>query len=123
MSQEMRGPLAVDHLHRVAQAAVAVHQFARRRALGAMRAAIDRAIPAGLLADPHAVRDFGHHGAADRAVRADVLADAWRPAPAVEPAASALRTLAERQRAERGQAAGREAGAAQESAAIEAAAD
>src|SRR5260221_7077892 len=45
-------PLPADHLERVAQAPVAVDDLARRRALGAVRAAIDRAVPARLLADP-----------------------------------------------------------------------
>ena len=35
-------PLAVDQLHRIFQAAVAVHKLAHRGALGAMRAAVDR---------------------------------------------------------------------------------
>ena len=35
-------PLAVDELHRISQPPVAVHEFAHRSALGAMRAAIDR---------------------------------------------------------------------------------
>src|SRR5262245_25549733 len=46
-------PLAVDQLHRVAQTPIAVHKLAHRGTLGAMRPAIDRRIPAGLLADPH----------------------------------------------------------------------
>src|SRR5438874_8858230 len=40
-----------------------------------MRAAIDRAIPAWFLADPHTVSDLGGDGAADRAMGADALAD------------------------------------------------
>ena len=86
-------PLAVHELHRIAQAAVAVHEFAGRGALGAVRAAVDRRIPARLLADPNAVDDFGDDGAADRAMRADVLADGGAGG-AIDPAASALRTLA-----------------------------
>ena len=68
-------PLSADHLHRVAQAAIAMHQLACRRALGAMRAAVDGAVPAGLLPDPHAVLDLGQDRAADRTVRAHILAD------------------------------------------------
>src|SRR5664279_5100662 len=68
------GPLTVDQLHRIFQPAFAHHQFAHRGAFGAVRAAIDRTIPARLLADPDAVRHFGGDGAADRAVRADALA-------------------------------------------------
>src|SRR5262245_23324978 len=67
------GPLPVHQLHRITQAAVAVHELAGRGALGTVRAAVDRRIPAGLLPDPHAVDDFADHGAADRAMRADVL--------------------------------------------------
>ena len=71
-----------------------MHELAHRGALGAMRAAIDRAVPARLLADPHAVRDLGDDRAADRAMRADVLADGdlRRRAGGGGPA-SALRTL------------------------------
>ena len=69
-------PLAVDELHRVFQPAVAVHDLADRRALGAVRAAVDRALPGRLLAGPDAVLDLGRHRAADRAVGADVLLDA-----------------------------------------------
>src|SRR5262249_8527908 len=69
------GPLAVDQLHRVTQTAIAMDDFAHRGAFGAMRAAIDRAVGARLLADPHAIGDFRCHSAADRAVCADALAD------------------------------------------------
>ena len=113
------GPLAVDELHRIFQPPVAVHQFAHRRALGAMRAAVDRAIPAGLLADPHAVRDFGDHRAADRAVRADVLADGDLRTRRRRRTGLGLAHAAERQRAERGETARHQAGAAQEGATVE----
>ena len=69
------GPLAVHELHRIFQAAIAVHDLARRSALGAMGAAIDRRVPGGFLADPHAIGDLRRHRAANRAERADVLAD------------------------------------------------
>src|SRR5690348_149809 len=39
------GPLAIDELHRVPQAAIAMHELAHRGALGTMGATIDRAIP------------------------------------------------------------------------------
>src|SRR5258708_1299455 len=68
------GPFAVHLFHRIFQPAVAVHELTHRSALGAVRAAVDRTIPARLLADPHAVRHFGGDRAADRAMRADVLA-------------------------------------------------
>ena len=65
-------PLAVFLLHRIFQAAVAVDDLTDRRALGAMGAAVDRAVPGGLLTDPDAVLDLGLDRAADRAMRADV---------------------------------------------------
>src|SRR6185295_12171097 len=116
------GPLAVDQLHRVFQPAVAVHELAHRGALGAMRAAVDRRFPARLLADPYAVRHFGHHRAADRAVRADVLADGDLRAGRRRRTGLRLAHAAKRQCAERSDAAGDQAGAAQEGAAVEAAA-
>src|SRR5262249_4280888 len=59
-------PLPAGELHRITQAAFAVDQFAYGRALGAMRAAIDRTVPTRLLSDPHAVSDLSRDGAADR---------------------------------------------------------
>src|SRR5664279_4745088 len=114
------GPLAVDQLHRIFQPALAHHQFAHRGALGAVRAAIDRTIPARLLADPDAVRHFGGDGATDRAVRADALAYGDRGALGRRRTGFGLAHAGERQRAERGETAGGEAGAAQEAAAIDA---
>src|SRR6478672_2104493 len=67
-------PGAAFELHRVFQAALAADQFAHRGALGAVRAAVDRRVPARLLADPHAVDDFRGDGAADGTMRADALA-------------------------------------------------
>ena len=59
-----------------------------------MRAAVDRAVPARLLADPDAVRDLRGDGAADGAMGADALAldAAARPVAGGGPAL-ALRTL------------------------------
>ena len=114
-------PLAVHELHRIAQPALAQHVVAHRRALAAMRAAIDRAVPARLLADPHAVGDLGDDRAADRAMRADILADRHRRAGRRRRAGLGLADAAERQRAERGEGAGGEAGTAQEVATIDAA--
>ncbi len=68
-------PLAADELHRIFQAAVAVHELAHGGALGAMGAAVDRAFPGRLLADPDAVLHLGGDRAADRAMGADVLLD------------------------------------------------
>ncbi len=112
-------PLAVDELHRVLQPPVAMHEFAHRGALGAMRAAIDRAVPARLLADPHAVRDFGDDRAADRAVGADVLADRDLRAGGRRRTGLRLAYAAERQRTDGREASGRQSGAAQERPAIE----
>src|SRR3546814_463532 len=44
-------PLAVHQLGRMLQAALTVRMLADRRALGAMGAEVDRAVPAGLLSD------------------------------------------------------------------------
>ena len=118
-SQLIAGPLAVDELHRVFEPAVAVHEFAHRGAFGAMRAAVDRAVPTRLLADPHAVGHFGGDGAADRAMRADAFADGHRGAWRGRRAGLGLTHAGERQRAERRETAGGQTGAAQESAAIE----
>ena len=68
-------PLVVDELERVFEPAVAVDDLADRRALRAMRAAVDRALPARLLAGPDAVLNLCDDRAADRAVGADVLLD------------------------------------------------
>ena len=68
-------PVAVHQLHGIAQPAIAVHVVADRRALGAVRAAVDRAVPARLLAEPDAVGHLGHDGATDRAMGAHVLVD------------------------------------------------
>ena len=114
LSQDHAGPLAVDELHRVSQPPVAVHELAHRGALGAMRAAVDRRVPARLLADPHAVCDLGDHRAADRAMRADVLADGDLRARGRRRAGLRLAHAGERQRAERGETAGDEPRAAQE---------
>src|SRR5207253_1473683 len=93
-----------------------------RRALGAMRAAIDRAVPARLLTDPHAVLHLGGDRAADRAMGADVLARFDRRARLGRRPGLGLAHAAERQRAESRESAGHEARAAQEAAAIERAA-
>src|SRR5262245_37865075 len=82
-----------------------------------MRTAIDRAFPTRLLADPHTVRHFGKHGAADRAVRADILANG-RPADVRTRGFGFLHTR-ERQRADRCKAAGHQAGTTQEATTIE----
>src|SRR5260370_9940161 len=82
------GPFALDELQRVFEAALAGDELAHRGALGAMRPAVDRAVPARLLADPDAIGDLGGDRAADRAMGADAFADRdlpaagrWRPSP------------------------------------------
>src|SRR5262249_39266291 len=82
-------------------------------------AAVDRRIPAGLLADPHAVRDFRHHRAADRAMRADVLTDGDLRASGRRGAGLGPAHARERQCAKRGETAGGEARADKEGAALE----
>ena len=71
-SHEIRCPLAVDELHRRLQPMRMLDDpvLAHRRALGAVRAEIDRRLEHRLLARPHAVLDRRVDRAADRAVRA-----------------------------------------------------
>ena len=85
-----------------------------------MRAAIDRAVPARLLADPHAVGDLGGDGAADRAMGADALADRHLRAGGRRRSGLGLPHAAERQSAQRRETAGGQSRAAQEGAAIDA---
>src|SRR5262249_62194729 len=68
------GPFSIDQLQRVFEPPFAGHEFAHRGTFGAMRAAIDRAVPARLLTDPHTVGDLRGHRAPDRAMGADALA-------------------------------------------------
>jgi hypothetical protein len=55
-----------------------MHHLTDSSPLGAMRAAIDRAVPRGLLSGPDAVFDLSDDSAADRAMRADVFTDLSR---------------------------------------------
>src|SRR6202011_4506387 len=112
-------PLAVHELHRVAQAPIPMHQLAHRGPLGAVRAAIDRRLPAWLLADPHAVGDFGGHRAADGAVRTDAFADGDLRAGSRRRAGLRLAHACERQRAYRGETSGNEPRAPQKRSAVE----
>src|SRR6056297_1006850 len=64
-------PLAALFLHRILEAALAMRVLAHRRALGAMRAEVERAVPAGFLTRPDAVLHLGHDRTADRAMGAD----------------------------------------------------
>ena len=59
-------PFAVFFLHGILQAAFSVCVFTHRRTFGAVCAKVERAVPAGLLPDPNAVRHFGHNSTADR---------------------------------------------------------
>ncbi len=111
-------PLAVHELHRIAQATLALHIVSHGRALAAVRAAIDRAVPTRLLTGPHAVGDLGDDRAADRAMRADILADRHRCARRRRRASLGLADSTERQSTERGKAAGGEARTAQKAATI-----
>ena len=113
-------PLTVDELHRIFEPTFAAHQFAHRRALGAMRAAIDGTVPGRLLADPDIVGDLGQDRATNGAMGADAFADrdlgaGWRRRTGLR-----FAHRAERERAKRRQSAG-EPRAAQEGAAVEAA--
>ena len=114
------GPLSVDQLHRVAQAAVAMHEFAGGGALGAMRAAVDRRIPAGLLPDPHAVDDLADHGTAHRTMRADILLGDGACRQRAGDGGVRLADAAGRKRTQRGQAAAGKTRTTQEGSAIEA---
>ena len=112
-------PLAIDELHWIFEAPIAVHELAYRSTFGAMRAAIDRTFPTRLLTDPHAVGNFGSNGAADRTMRADALVDCYRGARRGRRTGLRLAHAGERQRAECRETAGSETRAAQKGAAVE----
>ena len=112
-------PRAVHELHRKAHATFTEHVVAHGRSLAAVRATIDRGVPARLLPGPHAIGDLGNHRAADRAMRADVLAPRHNSAGRRRRAGLSLADSPDRQGAERGQSASNEAGTAQKAAAIE----
>ena len=104
-------------LHRIFQPAIAVHQLAHGRALGAVRAAVDRESQPGSC-PIHTPLATSATTVQPTEQCADVLADGHLrtgrrrgPLP--------LAHAGERERAERGKAAGDQAGAAQEGAAIE----
>ena len=113
-------PFAADELHRIFQSTVALHDLADRGSLGAVRAAVDRAVPARLLARPDAVLHFGSHGAADRAMGADVLADDDRYSGLRRRHGCGLAHRAGNHGGEGREPADREAGALQEGATIHA---
>ena len=111
-------PLAVHELHGIAQPALAQHVVANRRTLAAMRSAIDRAVVVRLLADPHAIRDFGDNRAADRTMGADILAGRDRRPRRRWRTSFGLAYAAKREIAERRQRSDGETGALQEGTAI-----
>src|SRR5262249_39293383 len=114
-------PLSIHELHWIFQAAVAMHELANRSALGAVRAAADRAIPTGFLTNPYAVGDFGNDRAADRTVGADRLGRSNDGAGRCRRTGFRASHADERQRTQGSQAAGRQARATQKGTAIEAA--
>src|SRR4051812_9357596 len=65
-----------------------------------MRAAIDRTVPARLLADPHAIGYFRSNRATNCAMRADVLVDGNRRARCGRRSGLCLAHAGERQRAQ-----------------------
>src|SRR5947209_7036704 len=97
-----------------------MHELTDRGALGAMRATVDRTIPGGLLANPNPVDDFRGDGAANRAVRADILLDVHIRARDRAACGARLLYRAELDRADGGETACGKAGAAQKGAAIDA---
>src|SRR5262249_57870930 len=102
-------PWADDGLQGILERPLAREKLTPRRTLGAMRTAIDRAVPTRFLTDPYAVGDLGRNRAADRAMRANVLADRDLRTRHRWGAGAGLAHAAERQRAERRQSARGEA--------------
>src|SRR5262249_61363538 len=82
-----------------------------------MRAAVDRLFPARLLADPNAVRHFGEHRAADRAMSADILANGG--AADIRTGGLGFLHTGKRQRTDCCKASSNETGTAQETTTIE----
>src|SRR5262245_27301436 len=112
------GPLAIHQLHRITKTTVAMHELARGSALGAMRATVDRAFPARLLADPDSIRHLGEHCAPDGTVGADILANGG-PANICTGGFGFLHA-GKRECTDRRKAAGDDTGTSQESTTIEA---
>ena len=98
-----------------------MHQFARRCALGAMRAAVDRRIPSRLLADPHAVLRLRPITVQPTEQCVQMFLRMVTCAPAVPAAdrASALRTLPSGSAPTAARPPAAKAGTAQERAAVE----
>ena len=62
-------PFAVFFFHGILEATLAVGVFANRCTFGAMRAEVERAVPAGFLTRPDTIFHFSNDCTADRAVR------------------------------------------------------
>src|SRR5262249_40399061 len=88
-------------------------------AVRGVRAAIDGTVPSRFLFDPHAVGHVGDDRAADRAMRADILADRHRGAGSRRWTGLRLADSTDRQSSDRGEAAGDDARSAQKTATIE----
>ena len=95
-----------------------MHQFAYRCALGAMGAAIDRAVPCGFLTDPDAVLHFGSDRTPNRTMGANILANFNRRG-AVDRTGFGLANSTELDRADGGNTAKRKSGLGQERTSIE----
>src|SRR5260221_2637611 len=83
-----------------------------------MRSAIDRAVPARLLAKPDTILHLGCDRAANRAMRADALARLDRDPRFWRRAGFRVADATDRQRADRGKSAGCKTGAAKERAPV-----
>ncbi len=111
-------PLSVHELRRIFESPFATHELAHRCTFRAMRSAIDRAVPARLLAKPDTILHLRRDRAAYRAMRADALARRGRDPRLRRRAGFRIADAADRQRAERGKSAGCKTGAAKERAAV-----
>jgi len=96
-----------------------VHELPHRRALGAMRAPIDRTVKTRLLADPHAIGYFRGNRATNSAMRTDVLVDGDRCARRGWRTGLRLAHARERKGSQGGEAACGKARAAQKGTTIE----
>src|SRR5260370_23119312 len=67
-------PLPVHELRRIFESPFATDELAHRCTFGAMRSAIDRAVPARLLAKPDTTLNLRRDRATNRAMQADALA-------------------------------------------------
>src|SRR5258707_2772674 len=105
-------PLPVHELRRIFESPFATDELPHRCTFGAMRSAIDRAVPARLLAKPDTTLNLRRDRAANRAMRADALARLGRDPRSRRRAGFRVAYATDRQRAERGKSAGGKTGAA-----------